>query len=158
MKKYLSDKNFMAGFIFFFVSLFYLANAFLIETKGLVSVEADFMPKIYGSLLLFCSSILLITSFLKLKGKNEEHKKSATDWKRIFAVLGLIFIYVLLMQYLGFILISIPFLFCLSLILTPDYVKKTYWIYAVFSVVLPIIAYFIFSHYLSLTMPSGIFF
>ncbi|PJG84423.1 tripartite tricarboxylate transporter TctB family protein [Conservatibacter flavescens] len=158
MKKYLSDKNFMAGFIFLFISLFYLANAFLIETKGLVSVEADFMPKIYGTLLLISSSVLLISSYLKLRTKKENVEKAATDWKRIFAVLGLIFVYVLSMEYLGFILVSIPFLFCLSLLLTPDYVKKVYWIYAVFSVILPVIAYFLFSYYLSLTMPSGIFF
>ncbi|MDU8924981.1 tripartite tricarboxylate transporter TctB family protein [Pasteurellaceae bacterium LIM206] len=156
MKKYFSDKNFMAGFIFFFVSLFYLGNSFLIQTKGVVSIEADFMPKIYGVMLLICSSVLLITSFLKVRTRTKK-ENTVTDWKRIFAVLVLIFIYVLLMEYIGFVLISILFLFCLSLLLTPDYVKKNYWVYIFFSIILPIIAYFIFSHYLSLTMPSGIF-
>ncbi|TCP90121.1 tripartite tricarboxylate transporter TctB family protein [Cricetibacter osteomyelitidis] len=158
MKKYLSDKNFMAGFIFFFVSVFYLINAFLIETKNVVSVEADFMPKIYGSLLLISSLMLLITSLRRLSVSDSVESNNTTDWRRVLAVLGLIFVYVVSMQYLGFILVSIPFLFCLSLLLTPNYVKKVYWIYAVFSILLPIIAYFTFSHYLSLTMPSGIFF
>ena len=158
MNKYISDKNFLAGIIFFFVALFYLVNAFLIETKDLVSVEADFMPKIYGSLLLFSSIILTITSFFKIKTKSFEESKKKTDWQRIFSVIGLIFVYVLLMQYLGFISTSIPFLFLLSLLLTPQYVKKVYWIYAVFSIVLPIIAYHIFSYYLNLTMPSGLLF
>ncbi|WP_424765457.1 tripartite tricarboxylate transporter TctB family protein, partial [Necropsobacter rosorum] len=101
MNKYISDKNFLAGIIFFFVALFYLVNAFLIETKDLVSVEADFMPKIYGSLLLFSSIILTITSFFKIKTKSSEELKKKTDWQRIFSVIGLIFVYVLLMQYLG---------------------------------------------------------
>ncbi|WP_373099810.1 MULTISPECIES: tripartite tricarboxylate transporter TctB family protein [Pasteurellaceae] len=158
MNKYISDKNFLAGIIFFFIALFYLVNAFLIETKDLVSVEADFMPKIYGSLLLFSSIILTITSFFKIKTKSSEELKKKTDWQRIFSVIGLIFVYVLLMQYLGFISTSIPFLFLLSLLLTPQYVKKVYWIYAVFSIVLPIIAYHIFSYYLNLTMPSGLLF
>lgn len=158
MKKYLTNKNFLAGFIFFFVALFYLINAFLIETKNLVSVEADFMPKIYGSFLLIASIILILTSVAKIKNIESCAEKKEVDWKRIFAVIGLIFIYVLLMQLLGFISTSIPFLFILSVLLTPQYVQKKYWIYGVFSLVLPIIAYFVFSYYLNLTMPSGILF
>ncbi len=158
MNKYFSDKNFLAGFIFFFVALFYLTNAFLIETKNLVSVEADFMPKIYGSLLLLSAVILMITSSFKIQKGLAQKERKETDWKRIFAVIGLIFIYVLLMQYLGFISTSVPFLFLLSILLTPQYVKKVYWIYAVFSIVLPIVAYCVFSYYLNLTMPSGILF
>ncbi|PJG82505.1 tripartite tricarboxylate transporter TctB family protein [Caviibacterium pharyngocola] len=158
MKKYFFDKNFLAGFIFFLVALFYLTNAFLIETKDLVSVEADFMPKIYGSFLLITSLILLITSANKIKKVTQNIENKETDWKRIFAVIVLIFVYVLLMQYIGFIITSIPFLFGLSILLTPQYIHKKYWVYAVFSVVLPVIAYFIFSYYLNLTMPSGILF
>lgn len=158
MKKYLTDKNFLAGLIFFFVALFYLINAFLIETKDLVSVEADFMPKIYGSFLLITSVILMLTSAVKIRKTDIQEDNKETDWKRIFAVIGLIFIYVLLMQYLGFISTSIPFLFILSLLLTPQYVQKKYWIYGIFSIILPIIAYFIFSYYLNLTMPSGLLF
>lgn len=158
MKKYLTNKNFLAGFIFFFVALFYLINTFLIETKDLVSVEADFMPKIYGSFLLIASIILMLTSAAKIKNIDSCAEKKETDWKRIFAVIVLIFIYVLLMQLLGFISTSIPFLFILSVLLTPQYVQKKYWIYGVFSLVLPIIAYFVFSYYLNLTMPSGILF
>ncbi len=158
MNKYISDKNFLTGLIFFFVALLYLVNAFLIETKELVSVEADFMPKIYGSLLLLSAIILMITSFFKIKIKPSEKSNTENDWKRIFSVIGLIFVYVLLMQYLGFIFTSIPFLFLLSLLLTPQYVKKSYRIYAIFSIILPIIAYYIFSYYLNLTMPSGFLF
>ncbi|WP_439236052.1 tripartite tricarboxylate transporter TctB family protein [Lonepinella koalarum] len=144
----------MAGFLFFVVGLFYLINAYLIETKHLVSVEADFMPKIYGYLLVVSSAILMLTS---LKSQDNQHNLP-TDWKRIISVIGLVFLYVLLMQYLGFIITSVPFLFILTLLLTPNYINKKYWIYAVFSIVLPILAYFIFSYYLNLTMPSGILF
>lgn len=158
MKKYLTDKNFLAGFIFFFVALFYFTNAFLIETKDLVSIEADFMPKIYGSLLLIASLMLMFTSVIKIRKTDTQKKTEETDWKRIFSVIGLIFIYVLLMRYLGFISTSIPFLFILSLLLTPRYVHKNYWVYGIFSIILPVIAYFVFSYYLNLTMPSGFLF
>ena len=158
MKKYLTNKNFWAGLIFFFVALFYLINAFLIETKDLVSVEADFMPKIYGSFLLITSIILMLTSVAKIEKIDNFTPKKETDWKRIFAVIGSIFIYVLLMQLLGFISTSIPFLLILSVLLTPQYVQKRYWIYGIFSLILPIVAYFVFSYYLNLTMPSGLLF
>ncbi|WP_044469632.1 tripartite tricarboxylate transporter TctB family protein [Mannheimia massilioguelmaensis] len=158
MKKYISDKNFLAGFIFFFVALFYLISAFQIETKNLVSVEADFMPKIYGIFLLITAIILMITSFIKIQKTNVIYENKETDWKRIFAVIGLVFIYVLLMQYVGFIITSIPFLFCLSWLLTPLYIKKNIIVYVIFSIVLPVIAYFLFSYYLNLTMPSGFLF
>lgn len=158
MEKYLTNKNFLAGLIFFFVALFYLINAFLIETKELVSVEADFMPKIYGAFLLIVSIILMLTSAIKIRNMDTLEDPKETDWKRIFAVIGLIFIYVLSMQLLGFISTSIPFLFILSILLTPQYVQKKYWIYGIFSLILPIIAYFLFSYYLNLTMPSGLLF
>ncbi|WP_100052183.1 tripartite tricarboxylate transporter TctB family protein [Basfia succiniciproducens] len=158
MKKYISDKNFLAGFIFFFVSAFYLISAFQIETKNLVSIEADFMPIIYGSLLLTTSIVLMITSFFKIRNTVVNKEDKETDWKRIFSVIGLVFVYVLLMQYIGFIVTSIPFLFCLSVLLTPLYIKKNYIVYSIFSIVLPILAYFLFSYYLNLTMPSGFLF
>lgn len=158
MKQYFSNQNFMAGFIFFFVAIFYLISSFSISTKNVVSVEADFMPKIYGGLLLLTSVILMLTSYIKIKNHHQKSLKREMDWKRVSAILLLIFIYISLIQILGFVLISIPFLFLLSIILTPDYIQKRLWIYAVFSVILPFIANFVFSHYLNLTMPSGILF
>ena len=158
MKKYFSNQNFVAGGVFFFIAIFYLINSFLIETKGVVSIEADFMPKIYGGLLLTTSIILMFTSYFKVNKSSSTAVKKETDWKRISAILIFIFVYILLIQYLGFVLISMPFLFLLSMILTPDYVEKKLWVYIVFSIILPIIANFIFSHYLNLTMPSGILF
>lgn len=158
MKKYFFDKNFLSGFIFLFVSLFYLISSYFIETKGIVSVEADFMPKIYGFFLLLSSLVLMFTSYLKIRKSQNNIEEGNSDWKRIFYVIFLIVIYIILMQFIGFILTSVPFLFFLSILLTPSYINKKYWVYLLFSVLLPLIAYFIFSYYLNLTMPSGIFF
>ncbi|MGV6988143.1 tripartite tricarboxylate transporter TctB family protein [Testudinibacter sp. P80/BLE/0925] len=158
MKKYFSNQNFMAGFIFFFVAILYLISSFFINTKNVVSVEADFMPKIYGGLLLITSIALMLTSYIKIKDSPVKKEKKQADWKRIFAILALIFVYILLIQYVGFVLVSMPFLFFLALMLTPDYIQKRLWIYIIFSIMLPIIANFLFSHYLNLTMPSGILF
>ncbi|WIM83629.1 tripartite tricarboxylate transporter TctB family protein [Gallibacterium anatis] len=158
MRKYFSDKNFLAGVLFFFVSLGYLFGAYSIETKGIVAIESDFMPKIYGYILMVTSLILIVTSWKRLSSLEEKELKSDSDIKRVLAVLFLILVYILCIEWLGFIFCSIPFLFFLSLLLTPDYVEKKYWVYVLFSVLLPIIAYFGFSYYLNLTMPSGIFF
>lgn len=158
MRKYFSDKNFLAGVLFFFVSLGYLFGAYSIETKGIVAIESDFMPKIYGYILMVTSLILIVTSWKRLSSLEGKELKSDSDIKRVLAVLFLILFYILCIEWLGFIFCSIPFLFFLSLLLTPDYVEKKYWVYVLFSVLLPIIAYFGFSYYLNLTMPSGIFF
>ncbi|KGQ32164.1 tripartite tricarboxylate transporter TctB family protein [Gallibacterium anatis] len=158
MRKYFSDKNFLAGVLFFFVSLGYLFGAYSIETKGIVAIESDFMPKIYGYILMVTSLILIVTSWKRLSSLEGKELKSDSDIKRVLAVLFLILVYILCIEWLGFIFCSIPFLFFLSLLLTPDYVEKKYWVYVLFSVLLPIIAYFGFSYYLNLTMPSGIFF
>ncbi|OBX08160.1 tripartite tricarboxylate transporter TctB family protein [Gallibacterium salpingitidis] len=158
MKKYLYDKNFLAGIIFFFVSLAYLFGAYSIETKGIVAIESDFMPKIYGYILLGASIILTVTSWRKIAKSEVEMENSSSDIKRVLSVLVLILIYISLIQVLGFIVSSIPFLFFLSLLLTPDYVEKKYWVYLIFSILLPIVAYFGFSYYLNLTMPSGLLF
>ncbi|MDA3979298.1 tripartite tricarboxylate transporter TctB family protein [Gallibacterium sp. AGMB14963] len=158
MKKYLSDKNFLAGIIFFFVSLAYLFGAYSIETKGIVAIESDFMPKIYGYILLIASTILIITSWRKLQTLEDKEESSSSDIKRVLLVLVLILAYISLIDFLGFIISSIPFLFFLSLLLTPEYIEKTYWVYIIFSILLPIVAYFGFSYYLNLTMPSGLLF
>lgn len=158
MKKYLSDKNFLAGIIFFFVSLAYLFGAYSIETKGIVAIESDFMPKIYGYILLIASTILIITSWRKLQTLEDKEESSSSDIKRVLLVLVLILAYISLIDFLGFIISSIPFLFFLSLLLTPEYIEKKYWVYIIFSILLPIVAYFGFSYYLNLTMPSGLLF
>ena len=134
-----------------------------IRRTDFVAIGAEFMPELYGFFLLFLSIVQIILGIGAAKryvpsevSVNEEVEEKKDNRNVAFTFI-LIIVYVISMQYLGFTISSIIFLFFLSIILTPANKKKRYAVYVVFSIVLPIISNYLFSDIMNLALPIGIF-
>lgn len=139
----------------------YLIGSLFIKRTKFVSIGAEFMPEIYGSVLLllaFCQiyqGFIEAKQFMAMPEENEEEKK---DTKNVVLTFILIIAYVALMELLGFVVSSMIFLFLMSLLLAPVNIQHNYVAAIVFSVILPLGAYLLFRKILHLSLPIGIIF
>ncbi|KOA18447.1 tripartite tricarboxylate transporter TctB family protein [Clostridium homopropionicum DSM 5847] len=160
LKKY---RELLIGIIVGIFAISYLVASMYIKRTDFVAIGAEFMPELYGFFLLFLSIIQIFIGIRAAKkyaatekSTNEEAEKKKNN-KNVAFTFILIIVYVISMQYLGFTISSIIFLFFLSIILTPANNKKRYAVYVVFSIVLPIISNYLFSDIMNLALPIGIF-
>lgn len=138
----------------------YLIGSTFIKRTTFVALGAEFMPEIYGFFMLFLSACQIVTGIRVLKkydsNKKEEDEGAKTDNKNVILTFALIIAYVVIMNFVGFIISSMIFLFLLSILLTPGYDERNYRNYVAFSVTLPIITYYVFHNVMNIALPSGI--
>ncbi|WP_273851237.1 tripartite tricarboxylate transporter TctB family protein [Guptibacillus spartinae] len=131
------------------ISILYLVLSFQIPTFPYSIVDADALPKGLGFLLAALSILLFI------QNPTEDRKKS--DLKKdevlmLLAVAGLIFVYILLFELLGFVVVTILFLLFTSRML--GYTKwKTL---SAVSIGFTLVLYFSFNYLLQIYLPQGI--
>ena len=134
MEKYFKEKDFLTAVFFMIFDLVYLGVGLQIPVSDSSSVGAGFMPRVYGFLMLFVIILLMISSIRKVNKRTaEENAKVAASMKvdkrdvlRIVCAFICILLYVMFLVDVGFILCSIPLLFVLVLLLTPQYVVDQY--------------------------------
>ena len=147
------------------------AVAYLIATMGIkkgavVSVGAEFMPRVYGFILLMVSVFQIIGGVIQYRASTaagesaepspEEKEKSRKSMLPVLLVFAAMIVCVALMRTLGFVISGSILTFCMCVLLTPFYEKRRYAIFAVFSVVLAVAAYLLFKNVLYVSLPSGI--
>ncbi|MFK3960686.1 tripartite tricarboxylate transporter TctB family protein [Pseudalkalibacillus hwajinpoensis] len=131
------------------ISILYLFLSFQLPTFPYAIVDADALPKGLGFLLAALSILLFILN------PTEDRKKS--DIKKdevlmLLVVAALIFVYILLFELLGFVVVTILFLLVTSRIL--GYTKwKT--LIAV-SIGFTLVLYFSFNYLLQIYLPQGL--
>jgi putative tricarboxylic transport membrane protein len=116
------------------------------------TLGAAFMPWVLAGFLSFLSLLLLINSF---SSEHEDTKVSlpSRDLFGIAGLLALIVIYIALMNYLGFVLVSIVFLAVLTWFAGS---RKPLGI-LIFSITTTIVVYLLFHKFFSVQLPAGIF-
>ncbi len=130
-------------------------SAQTIEVGAAMGQGGDFMPKL-------CSSIWFVIALLLfvfgLRTRDAEKGKASVSIKGFLATLVLLFLYVLLLKPIGFVITSIVYMFAQMLLFVPSELrsKKNYIIFAIVSVVLPIIVNMLFVNVFSLILPTGI--
>lgn len=157
-KKY---KELIIGVVVGICAIAYLIGSTFIKRTTFVALGAEFMPEIYGFFMLFLSVCQIITGLKVSKKYNsynkEENEKEdiKNDNKNVILTFSLIIGYVVAMNFLGFVISSMVFLFLLSILLTPASDEKSYKSYIAFSMTLPIITYYIFHNLMNIALPSG---
>ena len=165
MKKYHFSWNrpFITGLLFGALSLFYFSGSFgLRQVKRYQGIGAEFMPRIYAAVLFICAAIQLVEGvrrqFIETDPSAVQEPAKPVDKRGrrnvAFAFL-LIFVYIAALKPVGFMLASAVFIFVLCVLLTPDYAKKNYIGYAVFSAILSVSTYFLFKNVLYIALPVG---
>lgn len=157
-KKY---KGLITGIVIALFAIAYLIGSLFIKRTKFVSIGADFMPKIYGTVLLLLAACQVYQGFLEAKQfvtATEKNEVKQKDTKNVLLTFILIVSYVALMELLGFVVSSMIFLFLMSLLLTPKNMKHNYIVTIIFSVILPLGAYLFFRKIMHLSLPIGIIF
>ncbi len=134
MEKYFKEKDFLTAVFFLVFDAFYLGFGMQIPVSDSSSVGAGFMPRVYGAIMLVVALILLVSSIRKVNKRTAEENAQVAasmtvdkrDLIRIVVAFAAILLYVLLLMKIGFIICSIPLMFLLVVLLTPQYVVDNY--------------------------------
>ncbi|WP_422124315.1 tripartite tricarboxylate transporter TctB family protein [Planococcus sp. X10-3] len=148
----LSTMNQRIGLLLFVIAAIYLYYSFQLPNYPYTPVDADVIPKGLGILMLILSAALF---FSRAKETEEEKKKRAIPGREllvVLAVFAMVFVYILLFELIGFIIMTMVFIFICSWFLGYRKWKTN----IIVSLLFPMILYFIFVFALGITLPSGI--
>ncbi len=148
----LQGVNRKIGLILALLSIGYLYMSYQLPTYPYIPVDADAVPKTLGWVLLVLSVALI---FSKDSDSDEQKAKRRIPKKDVKALLGvgaLLLIYIMLFETLGFIIMTVLFVYFCSWFLG----YKNHIVNAIVSIVFPIALYSIFVFMLQIKLPQGI--
>lgn len=119
-------------------------------------MSSGFFPMLIGGTLVFLAICLLINTYIVDK-KNGEivDKFFGENIKGGVLTIGAFVVYILIYNFVGFIISSVVYLFIQMLILS-DKTNRKPWLFALIAVVLPVLVYFLFTRGFSLLLPKGL--
>ena len=130
-------------------------SAFHIPPGGELGFGADFMPKVVGILLVFCSMGFLVQGLRAEAGETREGRINWTPVIRFFVALGLLVLYTALIKPVGFIVMTVFYIFAQSQFMVPPE-KRSCRLSAVIALVSALVIYYIFTKGLNMALPGGI--
>lgn len=154
------NKSLSIGVIFGLLGIGYLAGSFFIKKTRLEGVVgAEFVPRVYVAILFICVAVQLyqgIRQYIADCAKDEESKPvNWTGLRNVLIAFVCIFVYVSMLETLGFLLCSTVLLYVLCMLMTPGYKKPNHVGYGVLAVVLPLVAFFLFKYLMYMPLPIG---
>ena len=159
--------NMIAGGVLFLFGLGYFILTWQIANfKGLGAppIDAKFVPRLWSILLMLLSLIVFVrglTEFMRLRkdGKLEKSTGSILNGivenREVILTFLCLFVYILLLQPVGFIIMSALFILAESMILTPKGKRKPL-IAALVAVIAAVFVDFAFVNLLHVLLPAGI--
>lgn len=160
-------KNLYPGLLLSIISIIYLVFSAQIEIftgSGSTPLNARFMPRLWGSLLLLLSLILVYRGIKQListsKSKEDIPEKIKIinlirENKEVVLSFIALFIYVVTMKYVGFLITTAIYIYIQILILTKKE-KRNYVLPAIVAVVFSCSIYFVFVYFFNVLLPAGI--
>ena len=128
-------------------SIFYIGLASHLPKHPLVPVDANVVPMGLGIILLGLSVALYF-----LKDEKPHDKIPKKEWGVVLTVVIFIILYISLLNLLGFLLVTLLFLFFCTWFLG----YKNFISNAIVSVCVSCGIYFLFTHFLQISLPNGI--
>ena len=159
--------NMIAGGVLFAFGLAYFIMTWNIANfKGLGAppVDAKFVPRLWGGLLMLLSLIVFIrglVEYLRLKKEGKLEKSGVgliqgiMNYREVILSFLFLLIYILLLQPVGFIIMSALFIIAEAMVLTPKEKRKPI-IAAVIGIVAAVIVDYAFVNWLHVLLPAGI--
>ncbi len=140
------------GLILFLLAAVYLILSYQLPSYPYTAVDADVIPKGLGWFLLVLSFFLY---FSKAIETDAEKAKRAIPKKEVLvlaSVFGMIFVYILFFELIGFVIMTAIFIFFSSWFLGYEKWKTNLAV----SILFPVILYCIFVFALGIVLPKGI--
>ena len=149
----MNRKNNIAALFLIGFGIFYGYLSTQLPTRTMPnSPDPSFFPLVLTAILLFLSFALLYQGFKPSKGKVIQEKK--TDLTRPAAGLGAFFLYIVVLQWLGFLLVSVPFFVGMLIIYGER--RKLWWV--AFSLGIPLFLFVVFRYLFQISLPpAGLF-
>ena len=128
-------------------------------------VGSAFLPIVVGGMLVVLSLIYLGSTLLEIKqrkNRGEEAEEEQIeeilkpDNRKIALTFVLLAAYVLLLKPVGFVITSIVYLFLQMNVMSDEPTVKQRVVFAVLSVIVPVIVYYVFVNLFSMVLPAGI--
>ena len=144
------SSTFWEGVFLFVVSVFGISMSFISHKD--FNVEWKLSPYLFPLIISFFLLILSISIITQgLKDESEKKEKSKIDIKSLL-IFGLICIlYLLVFNFLGFVLSTIILLVLLMMLLG----ERRWWFILLVSVISSLVIYLLFAKYLSVMLPKG---
>lgn len=157
-----------SGFFLLIVSVIIFFTSFTFEALTTSLVGPAFMPQIIAVIMAIFSIIIAVSGFRKSKAVNKEavpeekvsneeelivtEKKS---YKPVLITFGLMAAYVVLMPYIGFLIMTVVYMFLQMLILS-HVTNRKIWLFLLISVVISAAIYYLFRNVFYVMLPTGI--
>ena len=159
----LLNKNIISGIVVLAFALTYTIIAFRLPppASGSVVIGPSVFPGTIGILLIVLAIVLISSGLIEVRqnrtnvGKEEEVVKEEEgepqDKKKVILLFLIFFGYMVLFVPLGYLISTVLFIFSLTM-----YLERKHWIRnIVYSLVFPIVVYFLFDRVLSVYLPLG---
>lgn len=132
------------------LGIFYLVLSFRLPPYEYVPIDSDFVPIGLGFILIG----LAIALFFQKDQEKAEHDERIPkkELPIVLGVVGFIILYIFLLEIVGFIIVTVLFLFFCSLFLG----YRRHVVNAVVSLAVPILIYLLFDSFLQVHLPTGI--
>lgn len=154
-----NSKDLGVGLFLVFFSVFLYMMSITIKVSKAETLGPQFLPKIISVLLGILSLILIKNAIKNRKNVIKKEKlEKELNLPLLLSILLLLF-YITTINFIGFILVSIIYLFLQIRILSlgKPIVKKEIIIEIIVSIVVPILIYFLFYKIFNIFLPMGIF-
>lgn len=163
MKKYMDTIWGVA--ILILCALMFYATSQIRTFAAMHGLDSRFFPHIVAGVLAVLGTILLIRGLTNVKNympysgeTKKEHKGLSVGGRCVFETFVAIFIYVTIIDPLGFLLSTVVYLIAQMIILYPEKLtKKKLILFVVISIVASAAIYYIFRNVFYLMLPAGIF-
>lgn len=130
----------------------YLYLSYNLKEYPYVPVDSDFVPKILGYLLIILAIFLFFDKSSETKEEKEKRQVPKKEMLVLLAVGGMIFLYIFLLEIIGFVLSSMLFIFACSWFLGYRKLVTTILV----AVLFPLIMYLSFNYLLQIRLPQGL--
>ncbi|WP_067729124.1 tripartite tricarboxylate transporter TctB family protein [Oceanobacillus damuensis] len=130
----------------------YLILAYQIPSYPYTQIDADVIPKTLGYLLIFLSVLLFISKDSETEEQKARRNIPKKEVGMLLVVAGLILLYIILLEIIGFVLVTAVFIYSCSRFLG----YKSHITNGVVSISLPVLMYLMFTELLKISLPSGI--
>ncbi|MBT2582716.1 tripartite tricarboxylate transporter TctB family protein [Planococcus sp. ISL-109] len=148
----LASINQRLGLLLFVVAAIYLYLSFQLPNYQYAPIDADVIPKGLGILLLILAVLLFFSRAVETEAEKKKRDIPKKEFGVLATVFGMIFLYILLFELVGFVIMTVLFIFFCSWFLGYRAWKTNVLV----SLLFPIVMYAIFVFALGINLPRGI--
>lgn len=146
----MSNRDLCSSLFWLVFSIILTVESYRLDIGDFHNPGPGFLPFWAGVIFAILSSVLIIMNLNKKRGDEDQYRQK--KWKNLIFVIVILYIYAILVEKLGFIIITFLFVGVLLTVIE----RKKFYIAALFGVISALVAYIIFHVWLQTQLPRGI--